>query len=248
MVYSLWNKGTPRVAVSKSKGSPGPVSGYVLHGADGSWTIEGDGSPYSYPTPEQAAEALLLRGKRQWMRYRNFEMTFTPQAGAWVGWVQDTELHNGHRLLPEEVSGNTLGEVKYNACKLAVRRAHGTSEGFEHVCEALAQTDWNDVPAVQLSDTARRVLTHLAMAPDAYLFGKRDGEDPLNIIDNASVGKGLTSAPAQNGPYQTVDRQVVRELLSAGYIQDDTGTDESVNVVFKISDQGHRLFPPAVAV
>ena len=247
MLYSLWNIGTPRVAVSKSKGSPGPVAGYVLHGADGSWTIEGD-APYTYATPEQAAEALLLRGKHQWMRYRNFEMTITPHADAWVGWVQDTELHNGHRLLPEQVTGKTLGEVKYNACRLGVLWAHGTDEGFESVCEAVAQTDWNDVPAVQLSDTARRVLTHLAMAPDAYLFGQRLGDAPLNIIDNAAAGNVVNSASAQNGPYPAVDRQVVHELLSAGYIQDDTGTDESVNVVFKIADQGHRLFPPAVAV
>jgi len=248
MEYELWNPGTARVSVSKKKGSPGPVAGYLLRGNDGRWTIEGDPEPYSYDTPEEAAEALLLRGKRQWTRYKNFEMTILPHAGAWVGWVQDTAPHNGHRLLPGRVDGKTLGEVKYKACKLAMLWAHGTDVGFEEVCEAMAASDWNDVPAVQLSDTARRVLTHLAMAPDAYLFGERDGDAPLNIIDNASAGKVVNSASAQNSPYQAVDRQVVRELFSAGYIQDDTGTDQSVNVFFKISDQGHRLFPPAVAV
>src|ERR1035441_5068593 len=66
MEYELWNPGTARVSVSKKKGSPGPVAGYLLRGNDGKWAIEGDPEPYSYETPEQAAEALLLRGKRQW--------------------------------------------------------------------------------------------------------------------------------------------------------------------------------------
>ena len=74
----------------QKEGFPGPVAGYLLRANDGRWTIEGDPEPYSYDTPEQAAEALLLRGKRQWMRYKNFEMTILPHAGAWVGWVQDT--------------------------------------------------------------------------------------------------------------------------------------------------------------
>ena len=146
------------------------------------------------------------------------------------------------------MDGKTLGEVKHKACKLAMLWAHGPGAGFEEVCEAMAASDWNDIPAVQLSDTSRRVLAHLAMAPDAYLFGARDGEDPLSLVDNASAGRVVDSATASNSPYPLVDREVVRELLSAGYIQDDTGTNESVNVSFKISDKGHRLFPPAVAV
>ena len=92
---------------------------------------------------------------------------------------------------------------------------------------------------MQLSDDARRVLSHLGIARDAYLFGKRDGDAPLNMIDNVAIAENRVRVDS----LPLVDRTTVQELLDAGYINDDSGTIESINVAFKISEAGKKLFP-----
>jgi hypothetical protein len=90
---------------------------------------------------------------------------------------------------------------------------------------------------MNLSDKAVTVLGHLALAPDAYLFGKRENDTPLSLIDKAALTRrGADSLPL-------VERQVIRELLDAGYIEDITGAPESLNIGFRISDKGRDLFP-----
>ena len=88
------------------------------------------------------------------------------------------------------------------------------------------------------SDIGRRVLSHLLLAPDAYLFGTRDGDTPFALVDAAAK---RSNEPEWLNP---LPRAVVMELLAAGLIRDDTDTNESVNLRFRISVRGRARAAP----
>ena len=88
----------------------------------------------------------------------------------------------------------------------------------------------------QLSDEARRVLAHLGVATDACLSGRRHGDSALRLIDTAAFAENRAHS------FPLVARATVKELLDAGYIHDDTGTPESVNVMYRITEDGQKLF------
>jgi hypothetical protein len=90
---------------------------------------------------------------------------------------------------------------------------------------------------MDLSDPARRVLSHLYAVKDAYLFGRRDSDTPLALIDNASA----RSPAADFVP--SIPRSVVDELFNSGYLDSGiTGAEESVKITFTFSDKGRQAF------
>ena len=76
------------------------------------------------------------------------------------------------------------------------------------------------------------------MAKGSYLFGKRDGEKPLTLIDTAATAEHRVVPDS----LRLVDRGIVEQLVATGYLDDNTGSDESANITFRISEKGRRLF------
>jgi hypothetical protein len=91
---------------------------------------------------------------------------------------------------------------------------------------------------MELSNEAIRVLGHLSLAPDSYLLGPRDGKAPFNLIDSAVLAQNRSRVEW----LPLVAVAVVRELSEADYIQNDTGAAESINMGFRISEKGRRVF------
>jgi hypothetical protein len=88
----------------------------------------------------------------------------------------------------------------------------------------------------QLTDKTRRVLAHLGVATDAYLFGVRHGDHLFHLVDPAAIAENRAHS------FPLVDRATVKELLDAGYIHDDAGTLESVNVLYRITVDARKPF------
>jgi hypothetical protein len=91
---------------------------------------------------------------------------------------------------------------------------------------------------VELGDHARRVLEHLATAKGSYLLGKRHGETPLTLIDNAANAEHRVVADS----LRLIDRIIVEQLDAAGYLEDNTGSKETTSISFRISEQGRHFF------
>jgi hypothetical protein len=93
---------------------------------------------------------------------------------------------------------------------------------------------------MELNDDARAALAHLTMAPDAYLLGKRvDDGTPFSLIDRAAIAKSKTDS------IPLVSREAVRQLFDGGYLQDETGGEESINVGFVLSEKARAYFAAA---
>ena len=68
------------------------------------------------------------------------------------------------------------------------------------------------------------------------MSGARHGDLLLLPIDTAALAENRADS------FPLVDRATVKELLAAGYIHEDTGTLESVNVIYRITEDGRKLF------
>lgn len=83
-----------------------------------------------------------------------------------------------------------------------------------------------------LTAEADRIARQLAMTHGTtYLIGARDRSDdePLLMVDGSSK--------------REVPRQVVDELLVAGYLDDHTGPQDVINVVYRASAKALKLAP-----
>jgi hypothetical protein len=84
---------------------------------------------------------------------------------------------------------------------------------------------------MNLTDHASQTLSQLSMAPGAYLLGKRaDDGTPFALIDKAAM--------AQTHSLPLASREAVNQLLAAGYLSDESGTGESINVGYVLSKLG----------
>jgi hypothetical protein len=90
---------------------------------------------------------------------------------------------------------------------------------------------------MELSDQARSVLAHLAAARGSFVFGKRGGDAPMTLMDSAAKAENRVVPDS----LLLVDRGLVEQLVAAGYLDDNTGSNESSNVSFRISEKGRWL-------
>jgi hypothetical protein len=90
---------------------------------------------------------------------------------------------------------------------------------------------------MDVSDHAERVLAHLAAAKGSYLFGRRGNWTPMTLMDGAAKAEKRLVPDS----LLLVDRGLVEQLVAAGYLDDNTGSNESLNMSFRISEKGRRL-------
>jgi len=91
---------------------------------------------------------------------------------------------------------------------------------------------------MEVNNEGRRVLAHLLNAPDAFLFGKRMGTTPFELLDKAA-GSRQPTVP------NTVARETVDQLVRAGYLKSpDSIADQPISVKFVLSEEGRKKLSP----
>jgi hypothetical protein len=90
---------------------------------------------------------------------------------------------------------------------------------------------------MELNDNARSLLAYLAESKGSYLFGRRGNWAPLTLIDNAAKAQSR----AVPDSLLVVSRGLVEQLAAEGYLVDNTGSKESLNISFRISEKGRWL-------
>ena len=87
----------------------------------------------------------------------------------------------------------------------------------------------------ELTYGSQKILAHLTGSPGSSIFGRRaDDGTPFTLLDTPIIQTKVDSLPL-------VPRRTVYELVDAGYLYDQTGTEESVNVSFVLSEKLRTL-------